>query len=317
MKKLAILFLLISLAFSAFAVEGVGDITAGLSVEAQNINVDEAKGIAITPSLSFSRELIPALKLTVGLHSNLHGIWDGDTTIGIPLAENVTGVGIDLNKLDVRFDYSLAAGPGELGLFLRNRININVKNYTIKVAGFEFTEDAKGLKEAVRVGVSYSLPAGPGSLGIGAYTGFSYADKTKYGRAEAFAYDDLGFDLGYSGIAAGPGSLSIETSTWFNFGKNNGDEFQLGGTWWNIGFGADAFGAGVEGGLSYNYVGTDFDSLGVTFKPYFEYYELYQGLTVGVYLKVGKGTAHPGSGGFGGPEDDVAVSPGLYAIYTF
>jgi hypothetical protein len=51
---------------------------------------------------------------------------------------------------------------------------------------------------------AYSLPAGPGSLEIDLYTGFSYADKDKYSRAEAFAYDDLGFDLGYGDITAGP-----------------------------------------------------------------------------------------------------------------
>jgi hypothetical protein len=314
MKKLAILFLLTALAFSAFALEGVGDFTAGLAIEATDINADVAtKGIAITPSIAFSRELIPALKLSVGLNSYLPGIWDGDTTIGIPLQDGMEGVLINLNKIDVQFDYSLAAGPGDLGLYLRNRIDFNVKKP--KVGGVE--PDAEGLKEAVRVGASYSLPAGPGSLGIGVYTGFSYADKTKYGRAEAFAYDDLGFDLNYKGIAAGPGSLSIDTSTWFNFGKNNGDEFQLGGTWWNIGYAADAFGAGVEGGLAYIYVLTDFDSLGVSFKPYFEFYGLYEGLTVGAYVKIGKGTANAWGGGFGSDAKDVAIAPGVYVSFAF
>lgn len=314
MKKLAILFLLTSLAFSAFAIEGVGNFTAGLAIEASDINVDESKGIAITPSISFSRELIPALTLSVGLNSYLQGIWDGDTTIGIPLVDGVEGVAIDFNKIDIRLDYSLAAGPGDLGLYLRNRININAAN--VEVGGIK--TDAKGLKEAVRVGATYKLPAGPGSLGIGAYTGFSYADKDKYApRVESFAYDDLGFDLGYTGIAAGPGSLSIETSTWFAFGKNNGDEFQLGGTWWNIGYAAEAFGAGVEGGLAYIYAGTDFDSLGVSFKPYFEFYGLYEGLTVGAYVKIGKGTANAWGGGFGSDADDVAISPGVYVSFAF
>jgi hypothetical protein len=114
MKKLAILFLLTALVFSAFALEGVGDFTAGLAIEASDINVDETKSTAITPNLSFSRELIPALKLTAGLNSYLQGIWDGDTTIGIPLMENTSGAKINLNKLDVRFDSKIWFNTPEL-----------------------------------------------------------------------------------------------------------------------------------------------------------------------------------------------------------
>jgi hypothetical protein len=285
MKKLAILFLLTGLAFSAFAIEGVGDFEAGLNLEGSTLNNDKAYGFAITPTITFSRELIPGLSLFAGLNSS-EGVTDNQHTIFIPFYDG-GDTGIQFRQIDLELVYALAAGPGNLNFGLRNRIGIGIEPED------KFTDE-------VRIRAGYDVSAGPGSLSIGAYTGFSYQiDRTP----EAFDYDTLGFDIGYS-LDMG---VSISTDTWFQLGKNNGDEFKYGGTWFQLGYANDQFGGGIEGHLMATYKADgDLDKLLLPLKPYFEFYGLYEGLTVGAYIKLASINAN-----------DIYVSPGVYAKFAF
>jgi hypothetical protein len=282
MKKLAILFLLTSLiGASAFAIEGVGDFTVGAIFELEDAadSLGAGQSLAITPSLSFSRLIIPGLNISIGLNS-YEGATDNDNTILIPFKSG-SDVKAQLNKLDEKVAYSLAAGPGTLGFYLRNRNNIPIKPSGQDITG------------ALRFDVNYALPAGPGTIAFGIYTGVAYAPD--------FDYNDLGFDLGYTFDFG----LSIATSTWFRL-SSEGDGFDgYDGTWYNIGYTQEAWGAGLEGGIFHD--GTD---LGLSLKPYFEYYGLVEGLTVGVEVTIGDSKQLI-------KDDDLDISPGLYVTYKF
>jgi hypothetical protein len=90
-------------------------------------------------------------------------------------------------------------------------------------------------------------------------------------------------------------------------GKGNGDKFQYGGTWFQLGYANDQFGGGIEGHLMAKYkTDGDLDKLLLPLKPYFEFYGLYEGLTVGAYIKLASINA-----------DDIYVSPGVYAKFAF
>ncbi|MDR2144419.1 MAG: hypothetical protein LBP29_08625, partial [Treponema sp.] len=111
MKKLAILFLLTSLlTFSAFAIEGVGDIGVGLKLDVSDV-ANEARKLTIKPWASFSRDLIENFNLYLELAVPV------DTG---PL--NNTDVTASIDEFDLKLTYGgIAAGPGALGFYLNNK----------------------------------------------------------------------------------------------------------------------------------------------------------------------------------------------------
>jgi hypothetical protein len=303
MKKLSI-FLLLSavLIYFTYAIEDVGDFTVGVALEGTKVNTehdaasyDNTPRFSITPSVTFSRDLIEGLNLFIGVNDDL--VSDGDTTIGIPLYDN-GDTNIQFVKLEEKITYSMAAGPGFFSINLRNRNNI------LLAPNDDSTDNA--LKGALQLQTGYTLHAGPGTFLIAPYTGFSYGENVNY-YGDDFDYDNLGFDIGYF-LDFG---LSFFVSTWLTLPHDEdvenyipAQEFDWGGAFIDISYSTAKFSAGLDVGSGIiKYDGDIFFPI----KPYFKYFGFVQGLTVGTYIKIGDF----------GINGDKYISPGVFAIYSF
>lgn len=312
MKKITVLLLLTALALPVFAIEGVGDFTAGLAIEGHDINAKEEAAqaaVAITPTITFSRDLIENLNLFLGLNSNLNGLFDDDKTFEIPLWEDGK-TGISLNKIDLAVKYGLAVGPGTLGLGLLNRLNVPIATTS--------GDDPDAFSDRVRLTVGYELPAGPGSLSIALLTGFYIQDEEKGGPKDGFDYDELELDIDYN-LEMG---LGFGIYTWFDIPSKEDRGFAHGGTDLLISYTTESFGGGLEAGIAPDWKGSgkdkEFDGVGFSFRPYFEFYGLYEGLTLGAYIKINKFADNwPAIGAKSAEDADIIVAPGIYASFKF
>jgi hypothetical protein len=281
MKKTVFLFLLgVALTAFAFAIDGVGEVTLGTVIEANDINVKNEQSVVITPTLTFSRDLNEVINLFIGLNSS-EGIGDNDQSFRIPL--DGSALGIHFNKIEENISFNKGLGVGTFDFLLRNRNDVPVKP-SGKVGGQAYAEAA------------YSLGAGSGIFTAGLHTGFDYLP--------AFNYNNLGAILSY----AFDFGLNISTDTAFTVGKDsNGNprDFGYGGTSWQIDYTGSRLGVGVEGSVSYT-PGAD-PEIVLPIKPFVEYTGLSDGLTLGLYLKLQDLLA----------KDTLRLSPGLYASWTF
>jgi hypothetical protein len=156
MKKLAVLFLLtIFVGSFTFAIEGIGDFTAALDFEIEDLADNDAKtdplAIGIEPSITYSRAF-GALGLEAGLGDKLT-ISLGDSDV----YESTIG---DSLYLWVKPSYSLAAGPGTLGFDLK----IKPTFYLAQPERKGEDRDLPGPSFAIDPHVGYGLDAGFGTL---------------------------------------------------------------------------------------------------------------------------------------------------------
>jgi hypothetical protein len=100
----------------------------------------------------------------------------------------------------------------------------------------------------------------------------------------------------------------IETETGLHLPEHSGDDFKYDYTWLQIGYADKVFGGGIEAGIVPTWKGgNEIDKITLPIKPYFEYYGLYKGLTVGAFVKLN--ALNTGN--------DIYISPGIYATYKF
>jgi hypothetical protein len=238
MKKVSILLLLtVVLASFAFAIEGVGDFTAGLDVAFDNVG--GANGgklqVNINPSIAYSRSF-GAFGLAAKLSDTVH----------IPTAE-----GADISD-DLYFrltpSYSLAAGPGELGFALALRLNAPI------------VPSGGDLSFYIDPSVTYGLEAGFGALSFGLGTEHIAIakDADGYGLENIPIYFNAGVDLSFGlGFSLKPYFVIDTTDSKVDFFSNIIVDVHYAIT--------DAIKAGVETDIP-----ADFDA-GVTVKPYGEF----------------------------------------------
>jgi hypothetical protein len=155
MKKLAVLVLVTFLVgASAFAIDGIGDFTAGLEIGIDDItdaDGDEGMTISAEPSIAFSRAFSDAFSLTVKL-GDVFKYWTGD----IPSSSDAEPTYDEL-YLAITPAYNLAAGPGTLGLSLTLKPVFVLMN---------FGDDNPDPKFVIDPTVSYTLPLDFGTLGF-------------------------------------------------------------------------------------------------------------------------------------------------------
>jgi hypothetical protein len=203
MKKVSILLLLtVVLASFAFAIEGIGDITAGVEFGFDNVAGENggALGVAIEPSVEFSRAFgAVGLAITVG------------DVVHIPTdkasSQRTDKIGDEL-YVGVTPSFTLAAGPGELGLSLglQGRFwladvagyNGSLNNYLV----FDFPNENKSTF-ILRIDpvISYGLDAGFGALSFElgtdhlALAGNQGSDGKSFGLLRLPLYFQAGLDL--------------------------------------------------------------------------------------------------------------------------
>jgi hypothetical protein len=252
MKKLAILFLLTTLAFSAFAIEGVGDFTGGLKLDMGDAT-KEARDLTIKPWLSFSRDIIE--------NFNLYA------EIAVPFASPLKDIDFEgkIDEFDLKLTYGgIAAGPGSLGFYLNNKFVFPFKDTgDTWTYGFTFAATYGG------------IVAGPGALSFELGGDFPvYAAKDV-----DFKFDDIylgvtyGLDLGVA-ITLKP-YLLID------------GEVEFGGLYAKVGYANDLFGAGVEIDKLAAGRAADFGK-SFPIDVYGEAYLLGGPLTVGAHIKFDK-----------------------------
>jgi hypothetical protein len=200
MKKVSILLLLtVVLASFAFAIEGVGDFTGSLDLGFDNVGGgnEGALGVTIEPAIKFSRSFGG-----FGISAKL-----GDV-VRIPTDEEKNGtdkIGDDL-YFNVTPSYSLAAGPGTLGLALGIQLNVPITDEGWGLANeYLEGEDAKYKNIFFRIdpSVSYDLDAGFGALAFSLGTDHIQISKyhanddgdQEYGLDRLKIYFQAGVDL--------------------------------------------------------------------------------------------------------------------------
>jgi hypothetical protein len=207
MKKIAVLVLVTLLVgASAFAIEGVGDFTAGLEIGIDDIadaDGDENMTISAEPSIAFSRAFTEAFSLTVKL-GDVFYYATSDTL-------NPDGQIADKLYLAITPAYSLAAGPGTLGLAL----TIKPVFYLVAYNDGETADPDFVINPAV----TYTLPLDFGTLGFAIGTddmwlaGDGNETMDGYGLKVADAYFKASISL--------PMGLSFWVSPRLKMGLNN------------------------------------------------------------------------------------------------
>jgi hypothetical protein len=188
MKKVSILLLLtVVLASFTFAIEGVGDFTAGLDLQFANVGGgnDGALDVRIGPSIKFARSFGG-----FGISAKL-----GDT-VYIPTDKEKNGtdkIGDDL-YFNLTPSYSLAAGPGTLGLGLSLQLNVPLTDEGYIAAGYagSYFEEGEGFKNLffrIDPSINYGLDAGFGALTFEVATESLQISKTRVNDG------DLGYGL--------------------------------------------------------------------------------------------------------------------------
>jgi hypothetical protein len=204
MKKVSMLLLLtVVLAFSAFAIEGIGDFEGGVEfgfANALSADDDEALNISIEPTFNYSNAFgIIGLSVTVG--DVVYIGTDSDLTdkLGDELYINITP------------SVALPLGPGEFGFGLGLQANLAIANkYGLVQEDYGFKDPAAtvpdysvGANPYFRIDpvISYGLDAGFGELAfeLGTYhlqLTKAYGDKNDaYGLNRLPIYLQAGLDL--------------------------------------------------------------------------------------------------------------------------
>ena len=272
MRKTAVFFFL-ALCVPVFALKGIGELTVGTVIEGTDLNKKSLSSVSFTPFVTLNRDLAGSLNLFLGLNSS-QGVIENDCTVNIPFNGDL---GISFKKIDIVLSYGLDAGPGRLRVAFRDRTDL--------VLAPEGAPGKDRFFNVIRFGSDYGFPAGPGLLNCGMYAEMRVSPELGGGA--------LGFDLGFA-LDLG---LSASASVWFSLPSVAGGGFGWEGSWFNIGYAAAFFGAGLEGGL--------LDGLYLSLKPYGEFYGIYPGMTAGAYLK------------FKNLNSGLAVAPGVYVRFTF
>jgi hypothetical protein len=165
MRKLSILLLLtVFLASFAFAIDGIGDFTAGVEFGFDNVGGGNggALNVSIEPSIAFSRAF-GAFGLSVTLGDGVY--------IPTDKTKNATDkIGDDL-YINITPSYALAAGPGELGFGLSLQANIPITDEGFGMSGSytdvdttTFAVKYKNIFFRFDPSISYGLDAGFGAL---------------------------------------------------------------------------------------------------------------------------------------------------------
>jgi hypothetical protein len=181
MKKVSILLLLtVVLASFTFAIDGVGDFTAGVEIGLDKVNSpnDEKMVVSIEPTINFSRAFGAfGLSATLGDVVYIETDSDAEEAIGDELYVNITP------------SYTLAAGPGELGFALGLQLNFPITSDYF--AGSEYGGKGDALYFRIDPAISYGLDAGFGELAFELGTDHLQITK-RYGDArDAYGLDRL------------------------------------------------------------------------------------------------------------------------------
>jgi hypothetical protein len=299
MKKVSILLLLtVVLAFSAFAIEGVGDFTAGLEIDLDNVGGGNKGALGIDPleiSIKYARSF-GAFGLSAKLGNDLHIPTDKEST------QLTDKIGDDL-FFNVTPSYSLAAGPGELGFALGIQLNVP---FTEKGWGLsESYYDNKSIFFSIDPVISYGLDAGFGALAFELGTdhiriskiGGDFA-KDGYGLEDIGLYLQAGVDLPFGlGLWIKP-VLAIDTT------DNNGDADVLDKFVFDVHYAiTDAITAGVETDIPTG--DKEIDTAGITITPYGDF----SFGAIGAYVKVELSKV--------ASKLDIQIKPIIGATYSF
>jgi hypothetical protein len=199
MKKVSILLLLtVVLASFAFAIDGIGDFTAGVEFGLDNVGAGNggALGVSIEPSIAFSRAFGAfglAAKLGDVVYIPTDDVKNGTDKIGDELYVGVTP------------SYTIAAGPGELGLSLGLQGRFWLADEAgFKEDGYTYTDDGETkvtFKLRIDPVISYGLDAGFGALAFELGTdhlqlaGNEGSDGKSFGLSRLPIYFQAGLDL--------------------------------------------------------------------------------------------------------------------------
>jgi hypothetical protein len=198
MKKVSILLLLtVVVASFTFAIEGVGDFTAGLEIDLDNITGGNNGALSVDPfeiTIEYARSF-GAFGLSAKLGNDLRiptdKVKNGTDKIGDDLFFKVTP------------SYSLAAGPGELGFALGVQLNVP---FTSEGYGLSpsYGAPAENIFFRIDPAISYGLDAGFGALAFELGTDHIQISKTvadntefKYGLEDITLYFQAGVDLSF------------------------------------------------------------------------------------------------------------------------
>jgi hypothetical protein len=213
MKKVSILLLLtVVLASFTFAIDGVGDFKAGVEIGLDNVTGENggALGVSIEPSITFSRAF-GAFGLSATLGDVVYIPTDKDSSQGTDKIGDELYVGVTPS-------YTIAAGPGELGISL----GLQGRFWLADKAGWKaYLGNGDGdLTFALRIDpvISYGLDAGFGALAFEVGTdhlqlqGNQGDDLNKFGLIRLPIYLQAGVDLPFGlGFWLKP-VLGIQTS---------------------------------------------------------------------------------------------------------
>jgi hypothetical protein len=197
MKKVSILLLLtVVLASFAFAIDGIGDFTGAVEFGLDNVGGanDSKMVVSIEPSIAFSRSFGAfGLAAKLGDVVYIDTDSDHDETFGDELYVGVTP------------SYTLAAGPGELGLSLglQGRFWLAAKEAVDPTAGDGWLTSEGDLTFKLRIDpvISYGLDAGFGALAFEVGTdhlqlqGNQGDDAKSFGLVRLPIYLQVGLDL--------------------------------------------------------------------------------------------------------------------------
>jgi hypothetical protein len=292
MKKVSILLLLtVVLASFTFAIEGVGDFTAGLEVDF--VDVGGAKSdleIDLFPSISFARSF-GAFSLSAALGDGV-GI---PTTDGAKITDDLT--------FNVTPSYSVAAGPGELGFGLGIQLY-----FPITKPGAP-SGDAYGLDNVlyftIDPSISYGLDAGFGALSFDLATenikiAKNQGDKPlepEYGLNDIGAYFKAGLEL--------PVGFGVWLKPVLNIAVEKNSKTQLTNFDFDLHYAiTDAISAGVT--TSIPTVKDGIKASGVTVKPHGEF--SFGAVDAGVTIKLA---------GIASEAGDIVITPILTVGYNF
>jgi hypothetical protein len=300
MKKVSILLLLtVVVAFSAFSIEGVGDFTAALELNLDNVGGGNDGALAIDPleiTIEYARAF-GAFGIAAKLGNDLHIPTDKD--------KNETDkIGDDL-FFKITPSYTLAAGPGELGFALGLQLNVPLTDEGFGLSG---AYDDEGKKKAlffrIDPAISYGLDAGFGALAFELGT-----DHLQISKQHGDTGDAYGLDLLPIYLQAGV-DLSFGLGLWIKpvltIATEDEDDTELSSFVFDIHYAiTDAISAGVETTIPTIEDGIKY--LGLEIIPYGEF----SFGALGAYVKLDiTGLAND-------VDEDILIKPILGVSYSF
>jgi hypothetical protein len=280
MKKLAVLFVALACAVSVFAIEGIGDFTAGLEMGVYNVTGSSAGGgggadrasatdpaFGIEPFISYERDFSDALtglklKATVG---TVLRIASGDTADMYDALGG--GAFYDEFYIEVVPSYALSAGPGLLTFALAIK-----PVFYPSVFGLD-TKHIQDPKFIFNPLANYTMEMSFGTLGFemgtdDMFTAYGLSDK---GKGYGLAIADLYLKALYSmGMPMGRLSFWAAPRIAFKCSKNQSDtrltELRLDGTYAMndiINFGLE-----IRAPVGSKDAGDNFDAKGMFLRPH-------------------------------------------------